>query len=105
MRKSSPLDCLISKTVQGLLAVTVLQPDRSWYLSDLANRLNVRPSTLQTSLAALVKAGILSRRKDGNRVYYQADPICPFLSELQGLIRKTAGQVDVLREPFPDRKT
>ena len=37
MRKSSPIDPLISKTTQGLLAATVLQPDRWWYLSDLAN--------------------------------------------------------------------
>ncbi len=98
MRKSSPIDPLISKTMQGLLAATVLQPDRSWYLSDLSKRLNVRPSTLQGSLAALVKAGVLTRRRDGNRVYYRADPDCPFLRDLQGLIGKTAGLVDVLRE-------
>ena len=97
MRKSSPIDPLISKTMQGLLAAAVLQPDRSWYLSDLAKRLNVRPSTLQGSLAALVKAGVLTRRGDGNRVYYRADPDCPFLPDLQGLIGKTAGLVDVLR--------
>jgi uncharacterized protein len=98
MRKSSPIDPLISKSMQGLLASTVLQPDRAWYLSDLAKHLAVRPSSLQSSLAALVKAGILTRRKDGNRVYFQADPNCPFLPELQGLIGKTAGLVDVLRE-------
>jgi predicted nucleotidyltransferase len=98
MRKSSPIDPLISKTVQGLLASTVLHPDRSWYLSDLAKHLSVPPSSLQSSLAALVKAGILTRRKDGNRVYFQADPTCPFLPELQGLIGKTVGLVDVLRE-------
>jgi uncharacterized protein len=98
MRKSSPIDPLISKTMQGLLASTVMQPDRAWYLSDLAKRQGVRPSTLQSSLAALVKAGVLTRRKEGNRVYFQADPACPFLLELQGLIGKTVGLVDVLRE-------
>lgn len=98
MRKSSPIDPLISKTMQGLLASTVMQPDRAWYLSDLAKRQGVRPSTLQSSLAALVKAGVLTRRREGNRVYYQADPACPFLLELQGLIGKTVGLVDVLRD-------
>jgi predicted nucleotidyltransferase len=98
MRKSSPIDPLISKSMQGLLASTVMQPDRAWYLSDLAKRQGVRPSTLQSSLAALVKAGVLTRRKEGNRVYFQADPACPFLLELQGLIGKTVGLVDVLRE-------
>jgi predicted nucleotidyltransferase len=98
MRKSSPLDPLISKTMQRLLASTVLCPDRSWYMSGLAQHLAVPPSSLQSSLAALVKAGILIRRKEGNRVYFQADPNCPFLPELQGLIRKTVGLVEVLRD-------
>jgi predicted nucleotidyltransferase len=98
MRKSSPIDPLINKTTQGLLAATVLQPDRWWYLSDLAKHLGRRPSSLQTPLAALVSAGILSRRKEGNRVYFQANLDCPFLPELQGLMAKTVGLVEVLRE-------
>jgi DNA-binding transcriptional ArsR family regulator len=98
MRKHSPLDALLSKTTQDLLGATVLAPDQWWYLSDLAKHVRRRPSSLQKPLAALVAAGILSRRKDGNRVYYRADRDCPFLGELQGLIAKTAGLVDVLRE-------
>jgi predicted nucleotidyltransferase len=31
-------------------------------------------------------------------VYFQANPTCPFLKELQGLLVKTAGLVDVVRE-------
>jgi uncharacterized protein len=106
MRKSSPIDSLINKTTRDLLAATVLQPDRWWYLSDLAKHLRRRPSSLQTPLAALQSAGILSRRKEGNRVYFQANPDCPFLPELQGLIAKTVGLVEVLREalePLKDR--
>ncbi len=106
MRKSSPIDPLINRTTQGLLAATVLQPDRWWYLSDLAKHLHRSPSSLQTPLASLVSAGILSRRKEGNRVYFQPDPDCPFLPELQGLMAKTVGLVDVLREallPLEDR--
>ena len=98
MRKSSPIDPLINRTTQGLLAATVLSPDRSWYLSDLAKHLRRRPSSLQEPLAALVSAGVLSRRKEGNRVYFQANPGCPFLPELQGLLAKTVGLVDVLRD-------
>ncbi|MEI8371781.1 MAG: hypothetical protein WCJ35_02990 [Planctomycetota bacterium] len=100
MRKSSPIDPLINKTTQGLLAATVLQPDRWWYLSDLAKHLRRRPSSLQTPLFSLVSAGILSRRKEGNRVYFQANLDCPFLPELQGLMAKTVGLVEVLRETF-----
>ena len=98
MRKSSPIDPIINKTTQALLAATVLEPRRSWYLSDLAKHLERRPSSLQQPLAALVSAGVLTRRKDGNRVYFQANPECPFLGDLQGLLAKTVGLVDVVRE-------
>lgn len=97
MRKS-PLDALLPKTRQAILAVLLPRPERSWYLADLAKHLRVRPSSLQRELAALVAAGILKRRRDGNRVYYQADPDCPFMPELQAIIVKTVGLVDVIRE-------
>jgi DNA-binding transcriptional ArsR family regulator len=76
----------------------VLQPERWWYLSDLAKHLRRRPSSLQRPLAALVSAGILSRRKEGNRVYFRANPDCPFLPELQGLMAKAVGLVEVIRD-------
>jgi predicted nucleotidyltransferase len=98
MRKKRALDALFPRIRQALLAATLLQPERWWYLSDLAKHLGVRPSSLQRELAALVDAGILNRRQDGNRVYFQPNPDCPFLPELQGLLVKTAGVVDVLRE-------
>jgi DNA-binding transcriptional ArsR family regulator len=106
MRKYRPLDALFPRIRQAILVATVLHPDRWWYLSDLAKHLSVRPSSLQRELATLLEAGILQRRQDGNRVYFQANPDCPFLPELQGLLAKTAGIVDVLREtlaPFAKR--
>lgn len=97
MRRINPLDPLISKTVQGVLALTLMSPERWWYLSDLARHLNRRPSSLQKPLSALVESGILRRRLDGNRVYFQPDPDCPFCDELRSLVTKTVGLVDVLR--------
>jgi DNA-binding transcriptional ArsR family regulator len=93
-----PLDALLTRTQQGVLAATVLKPEKGWYLSDLARHLNVRPSSIQRDLAALTKAGILARRKDGNRVYFQPDPLCPFLADVRGLLTKTVGIADVLRD-------
>jgi DNA-binding transcriptional ArsR family regulator len=98
MRKSRALDALFPRIRQALLAATVLHPERWWYLSDLAKHLGVRPSSLQRELAAMVDAGILRSRREGNRVYFQPNPDCPFLPELQGLLVKTAGVVDTLRE-------
>jgi DNA-binding transcriptional ArsR family regulator len=99
MRKSSPiLAPLFSTLMQGVLTATVLNPGREWYLSDLACHLRVGPSSLQRTLAKLTKAGILQRRADGNRVYYRADPACPIFSELSGILVKTVGIAEPLRE-------
>jgi DNA-binding transcriptional ArsR family regulator len=106
MRKTKTIDALFPRTRQAILAATLLHPDCWRYLSDLARRLGVRPSSLQRELAALVEAGILRQRRDGNRIYFQPNPDCPFLAELQGLMLKTVGLVDVLREalePFANR--
>jgi DNA-binding transcriptional ArsR family regulator len=97
MRKPA-IDALFPATRKAILAATLMQPERWWYLSDLAQHLGVPPSTLQRELASLVEAGILRRKRDGNRVYFQPDPDCPLLPELTGLMTKTAGLLDVLRE-------
>jgi len=99
MRKSSPLLApLLNPAMQGVLGATVLRPEREWYLSDLAAHLHVGPSSLQRALASLLRAGILTRRRDGNRVYYRPDPQCPILPELAAILTKTIGIADPLRE-------
>src|SRR3954454_15091934 len=108
MRKTSPLDALFPKTRQGLLATLYMDAAREWYLSDLARRLGVTPSSLQRELANLVAAGILRRRDDGNRRYYSAQAESPIFTDLHGLLLKTAGLKDILATcltPFRDRIT
>ena len=107
MRKSSPLlTPLLTPTMQGVLGATLLGPQRGWYLSDMAVHLGVRPSSLQRALAGLTRAGILQRHVEGNRVYYRADPDCPILEELAGILVKTVGIADPIRDalaPFAAR--
>jgi predicted nucleotidyltransferase len=80
------------------LAATFLAPDRWWYQSDLARQLGTTSSALQRELDRLAALGVLRRRKDGNRVYFQANRDCPYFAEIEGLMVKTAGLADVLRE-------
>ena len=96
--RTKPLDALFPRTRQGILAATLLQPDRWWFMADLARHLGVPPSSLQRELPALVASGILQSRREGKQLYYQPNPDSPILPELRGLLLKTAGLVDVLRE-------
>ena len=96
MRTTHPIDALFPKTRQKILAATLMHPDRWWYLTELGTHLGLTPSSLQRELNQLTSAGILHTRKEANRLYYQPDPQCPFLLEITGLIKKTAGISDVL---------
>ncbi len=98
LRTSQLLDALVSKTKQQILAATILRPDRSWYLVELARHLRLRPSSLQRELRQLTEAGILRRRQNGNRVYFQADVACPVFPELAQILFKTVGVVEALRK-------
>jgi DNA-binding transcriptional ArsR family regulator len=98
MRSIRPLDALLSKTRQGILAATLMQPEKAWYGSELARRMGVPSSSLQRELRELTDAGILKSHRQGRMVYYQANANSSFYSDLRGLLLKTAGLVDVLRD-------
>jgi predicted nucleotidyltransferase len=98
LRTSPPLDALVSRTKQNILAATLLHSDRRWYLLELARHLGVGSSSLQRELKLLTNAGILKRSENGHRVYFQADVACPIFTELAGMLTKTVGILDVVKE-------
>jgi DNA-binding transcriptional ArsR family regulator len=98
LRRSPLLDVLVSKTKQQILAATLLQPERSWYLLELSRHLGLRPSSLQRELKQLTESGVLKRRQSGNRVYFQADTACPVFPELAQILFKTVGVVEALQK-------
>jgi predicted nucleotidyltransferase len=98
MSRKSLISVLFPKTRRAVLATTLMHPDRWWFLADLARRIGVPPSSLQREMESLVGVGILLRRREGKQVYFKPDPNCPILFELQGIMTKTIGLVDVLRE-------
>jgi predicted nucleotidyltransferase len=98
MRISPILDALFPPVRTSILAATDAQPDREWYLTELARFLHTQPSSLQREVNALTKAGILQQRRDGRRVYLKADPGSPVFTDLKKLLEKTAGIVPVLQQ-------
>jgi predicted nucleotidyltransferase len=106
MRNIRPIDALFSKTRRELLAAIFGQPERWWYLSELAEHLNTTPSSLQRELKSLVSSGILRQRRDGKRTYFQAEKELPIFDELRTIFMKTLGVADTLKSAlakFGDR--
>jgi predicted nucleotidyltransferase len=104
MRKNAPaLDSLFPSVRQGVLAATLTRPKKWWYLSELADFLHTRPSSLQRELGSLEQSGILQQRKDGRRTYFKAETRSPIFRELRSIFEKTVGLIPTLRvalDPF-----
>ena len=88
---------LLGQTRSGVLSALLLHPDASLHVRELARLTGASPGSLHRELRALSEAGLLLRKEIGRQVHYQADMQCPVFGELAGLLRKTAGLVDVLR--------
>ena len=80
------------------MAATLVQPEKAWYVSELARRMGVPSSSLQRELHDLTDGGILKTHRQGRMAYYQANKDSPLFSDLRGLLLKTAGLVDVLAD-------
>ncbi|MBA3242583.1 MAG: ArsR family transcriptional regulator [Acidobacteria bacterium] len=98
MRNKRPVDALFPKTRRDILAATYGQPDRWWYLSELAGHLSTSPSSLQRELRSLAASGLLRRRQDGRRTYFQAESESPIYAELRGIVTKTMGVASALQD-------
>ena len=99
LTKSSTLaDALFPKVRQRVLAVLFGAPDRSFYANEVIALAQSGTGAVQRELADLSAAGLLTVRKQGNQKHYQANAQSPVFAELRGLVLKTVGLADVLRE-------
>lgn len=102
MRKSNFIEALFPKIRRGILATTYNQPERWWYLSEIAERLGTTPSSLQRELKTLSKNGILRVRREGNRLYFQAETDSPVFKPLKELMQQTLGVIPALEEAISE---
>lgn len=89
---------LFGKSMRAILSQVYGRPDRRFYVRELARAAGTPPSSLQRDLAVLTRAGIIERYEDGRQVYYQANPNSPIFSELKGIVTKTFGVADLVRD-------
>ena len=95
---SKLLDALFPEIRIRILTATLLRPEKSWFLTELAGFLGTRPSSLQREVESLTNAGILRQWRDGRRLYVVAATDSPIFPDLVHLLEKTAGIVPTLQE-------
>jgi DNA-binding transcriptional ArsR family regulator len=66
------------------------------HLREIQRQAGMAVGTIQQELAKLEQLGLIQRRVDGNRVYFNANVSHPLASELRGLVDKTVGVVALL---------
>ena len=91
-------EALFSKTQRQVLGLLFGNPDRSFYANEIVRRAGIGIGTVQRELEKLSKAAILTTEKIGNQKHYQANRSSPIFEELRGLVIKTFGLSDVIRE-------
>ena len=83
---------------QKVLALLLLHPDQHYHVRAIARLTGTRAGTLHKELARLGMACVLNREEFGNQVRSRASRQCPIYPELAGILRKTAGLAEALRE-------
>ena len=89
---------LFGKTKQSVLALLYGRIDSSFYTKQILDAVKIGRGTVQRELKILTDTGIIIREVQGRQVYYRANSRCPIFNELKGIVRKTFGVADVLKQ-------
>src|SRR5262245_56672399 len=100
---ASPVDTEPGSVLFGQTRLRVLgwlfgHPDQAFYLRQIVRQTGAAHGAVQRELATLTRAGLLERTAEGRQVYFQANRGSPIFPELQALLMKTNGAVDVVRQ-------
>lgn len=90
-------NALFTKTQQRVLSLLFGQPQRSFYANELIELAQSGSGVVQRELARLEDSGLVTVRRIGNQKHYQANHDTPIFEELRGIVTKTFGVADVLR--------
>lgn len=88
---------LFGSTRREVLALLLGRPDERFYLREILRAVGGGSGAVQRELKQLVEVGLVEREARGHQVYFSANRDAAIFPELQGIVEKTAGAVDVLR--------
>ncbi len=80
-----------------------LNPD-ALHVREIERRSGFAIGTIQTELKKLHRLDLVLKKRDGNRLYYRADQHHPIFSEIQSMVIKTVGLLDILKDALGNHK-
>jgi hypothetical protein len=99
-------DALFSKVQGRVLGLLFGNSERSFYANELFRLAGSGTGAGVRELAKLSASGLVTVNKIGNQKHYQANREAPIFEELRGIVLKTFGMADVLRQgllPMADK--
>ncbi len=89
---------LFTSTQQRVLALLFGQPRRDFSVTEIIDLVGMGRGTVQRELARLAESGLAVASLTGNRKYYRANPDSPLFGEICGIVRKTVGVEESVRD-------
>jgi len=71
--------------------------DTALHLREIERRSGLTVGTVQQELKKLLNIDLIRKRKDGNRVYYQANKEHPLYPDIRNIVLKTSGLAEVIK--------
>ena len=103
-RRSSLADALFTSTQQRVLAPLFGQPGKSFFVTQIMELANSGRGAVQRELERLLAGGLVTVTMMGTQKHYQANPDSPLFNELCGMIQKTVGLAEPIREALESMK-
>lgn len=98
IKKQGLGDVLFSKVQQRILSLFFGHPNRIFYTNEIIRLSHSGTGAVLRELEKLSSVGLVVVKQVGNQKQYQVNQEASIFVELQGIVRKTFGLVDVLKE-------
>ena len=87
---------ITSKIRIKILMRLFLHPEQQVYLRELSDEFQASPSHIKDELQQLMQSNLLTNKKQGKQINYQADTTHPLYPELNSMVKKALGMDQIL---------
>lgn len=98
MKPRGLADALFTKTQQRVLGVLFGNPGSNFHTQDIIRQARAGVGAVQRELVRLENSGLVTCSRIGRQKHYQANPDSPLFAELTGIVQKTIGLAEPLRQ-------
>ena len=112
-----PLNCMVYARIMSMLSEILSSQTRAeifrllfgpgeqeLHIREIQRQTGLNDSTIRQELRKLARLDLVKARKDSNRIYYKANQSNPLFEDLQKLVFKTTGLVDVFKKALQDKR-